>query len=86
MATERKLRTQSCRMKNHYETWERAEAARVRLQEKYGWLMKAYRCRQCDGIHLMRRKVQGKPIPIVGARRQDGEFKMLDANRGWRRP
>lgn len=69
---EKKLRTQSCRMKNHYTSLTFAEEARLRQQEEHGWLLVSYLCDQCGEYHHARRRVQGKPIPIVGGFKSHG--------------
>jgi hypothetical protein len=53
-------------MKNHWPTEKMAEKARLRQQEKHGWLLYVYQCDQCGEFHLARVKSDGKPIPIVG--------------------
>jgi len=60
------LRPSSCRHKNHYPTTAMAEPARLRQQERYGWLFETYKCRYCDEFHLARIKVNGHPVPILG--------------------
>lgn len=63
---EKKLRSESCRFKNHYSTLALAEEARLRQQEEHGWLMNSYLCDECDEYHHARTKARGRPIPIIG--------------------
>jgi hypothetical protein len=71
-------RSQKCRWKNHYPTMAMAERARVRNQNRHGWLLKIYKCTECDEFHLSRFRVRGKPVPIVGPRNPDTDTDIGD--------